>query len=579
MTGTLSPEVCPKSFCYYDSQLTLAALQNSAHLDTNGHRQRSSRPTGLQLSPMNRLSSTHRREAADAYADFAQSRISDVQAGVFDVWEDDEDEIFGARTDEGMAQIHQQASAEGSDNALNRAIDGVGIQEHAGGLARRQPYQDVGSGFPPGLHGDIPFPPPLPKKSEAQDNPRRTSFYVERGLPSQPSMNQGKRPMRSKPQLTLNLRTSPKRRPSDSDLYPLHQTPSSAPAGTVAFADVVACSSSSSQSRHAHVRVADSVPMSAPPTMFTTPTFSETIDEINAIQQKRNDHVGCQLSCDVDAEHKEAPALLLDTPTVEYPSSTYPYTWELSVVPRGVTVIGTVGDREGADANGEGRSEMSKPLLCVTPPADAPSLGRLRSWKSRSAEPLRSTGGLRRRQSADSSQPSPPPANGSPEPMVPASPSTSSPMSDEPVATPTSTSSLTRQTVSRDVLTEGMALDEEEEEEEDGVNVGYSEFGTGHAVSPRTTSNDTPNVHCQPHQPGKQGGEVRPEPSMEEAYHIPDIWFAKPRPALNSPNTALVRTKSMSNKKVPPPPRPAKNLKRSLSLNSFAKRIASFDSS
>jgi hypothetical protein len=95
--------------------------------------------------------------------------------------------------------------------------------------------------------------------------------------------------------------------------------------------------------------------------------------------------------------------------------------------------------------------------------------------------------------------------------------------------------------------------------------------------------------HPQADRPGNEKETAKATPknessAVEESYHIPDVWFAKLSRAstLSGPSSlsglsaVLGHKKTMSTKNTVPP-RPAKSLKRSLSLNGFAKRITSSD--
>jgi hypothetical protein len=100
-----------------------------------------------------------------------------------------------------------------------------------------------------------------------------------------------------------------------------------------------------------------------------------------------------------------------------------------------------------------------------------------------------------------------------------------------------------------------------------------------------------PHPHPQANRPGNEKETAKANPkdessAMKESYHIPDAWFAKlsrastlsgPSSSLSSLSAVLGHKKTMSTKNTAAPPRPAKSLKRSLSLNGFAKRITSSD--
>ena len=486
--------------------------------------------------PASRLNS-HRREGASSEhgpGNFAQTRVGDVQSGVFEDWEEETEagDVFGPVVHPTLEPRRFLGSIR--DALESRIVDdgGVSVLEQVGASS------EVGSGhvYPPGLHGDYPWGahPPSPTRKVLAVSPRRRDFAElavddarEALVMEKPPNTRSPRP---KPHLTLSLSAMSK--PSSAPMTDSHLGQGR---GTVTV-----------------FQEARTTPLSAPAhvSSFTLEPVLETARTLEGPPKE------------------DAPALLLDTPTVEHHTSTYPYTWDINVVPRGMVVVGRVGVAEeestsvsltsdkassiGKSSKGPSKlrkpNPNAKPIVCVTPPPLPPvpplpskeeqaRLVRSKSWKgllSRSEKDTLqvSEGGKlvkRRRRSA------------------------------EPLASSASS------------LKKAKGADNKDE---------------------RSSLMSSPSSESLDSIDSDDLGEVI---APTETYHIPDAWFTVSKPKTETPKSSsgvdlsasepvehkVMRTKSMGTLNrppsfieidpamtptVPPPPRPTKSLKRSRSV-------------
>ncbi|KIM25643.1 hypothetical protein M408DRAFT_331018 [Serendipita vermifera MAFF 305830] len=566
---------------------------------STGRPPRSGRPARLQVPP---AGSSHRREPASAaaYPDFAQSRVDDVEAGVFDEWDgvDDEDNVFGRPSN--PAPGLPSGSDKSQRSKAFHMFDGLGILEQVGGAAEAAQAigpayvaaNEVGVGYPPGLHGDLPSPPSSPKRAATlPDSPRRVSHYVSRDLPptTEPA-----------PPVVMEKDTK--------------KTPRARPRLTLAFPD--------------------------PPSHDPAKARSASLPYVRAYQPSE-DLVGAR------PVEKDAPALLLDTPTAEHPSSTYPYTWEVNVLPPGIKVVGTVGvsgssdveqvpevpsSTEASSGNTASTSSSSrpfnavakvfskvrkvKPVLYVTPPlpsddgAEKPpaprrlqKLNRSKSWKDLSSGNLNVRPDNKRRKSADSVPTrSEPEAEPVPAPVPNATADTEAEAEEDgdktvvlegtPCLSPTSTlpsdlesgcttpmlvsasssafssplSSVNSTALDIADMSAGSmdpALNLDGSETYDGIVMGSN----AHVVTSGERRPIQEALFAEPmhYEAGSEGDGM----SLDEALKLEPTTSACP---VAGQKTLKRATSTTRFDRPPPPPRPPKSLKRSLSLNAFGKK-------
>ena len=560
---------------------------------------RAARPARLQVPPP---ISSHRREAASAtYPDFAQSRVDDTEAGVFDDWDgvDDDDNVFGRPPN---AEVAIQSSGEiSAANKSFHMFDGLGILEQVGGATNAAQAvgpayvssNSVGVGYPPGLHGDLPSPPSSPKRAAIMpESPRRASHYVPRDLPPSPGPDvvpstmekDTKRTARPRPRLTLAFPEPPTHDPSG------HQ------------------------------------PKGRSVSLPYTRSY-QSMEELSGSAHGSSTHI----------MEKDTPALLLDTPTAEHPLSSYPYTWDVNVLPPGVKVVGTVGvtaqsknddmimempgDIESAGCTASSSSPSSgtgpftavakvlskvrkvKPVLYVTPPipSDGPvevpqgprrlqKLNRSKSWKDLSS----GSGGLnvrpdvmKRRKSADSVPIRVHPETDTPPMPTPVSPASASAEGEEeegdktiildgaPCLSPTSTVSRTNSEMESGWNTPALISGSSSLSSSplSSVNSTALDIAGGY-FSPDSRFNDAyDGIVMAPRQAGAD--DMSDSMSLDEALQLQPTTTS----TISTCPTAGPKTLKRANSATPvddrqagPPPRPAKSLKRSLSLNTFGKK-------
>jgi hypothetical protein len=561
--------------------------RGSSHRPSKG-----TRPSRLQLP------TGHRRDGATYSPSngFAQSRLDDLEAGVFDNW-DEEDEanaIFGENYAE-SGVFHPADSQEDDEERLRRLCDGLGILEQVGGTSQTGKKavnidfnENVGIGFPPGLHSNMPPPPLSPTQKLRhlqQESQRRPSFYIPRDEPdleagvlaanqpivSEKSANSGSKTPR-RPKLRLSFSGSNSSTSADQTIPPVPPLPSSAPASTIAF-NVATQTKDVKGSTCAASR--DTVPSGAAATFQAGQQGDAAAPGSTSESQKR-----------------EGEALLLDTPTTEYSSSTYPYKWELNVVPNGVVVVGTVGVIDGTSSTstvfptGEKpaiTSKRSNPILCVTPPAPSPSspssgvsslkaisgrprpnvLRRSKSWRERSANDLSEIAELVQQRHCKTD------ANIPPVPSLPSSSGSRSPESPGSVTTPSCSSSSTP-SLSSSPTSSTMS----------------SYFDS---VSPMTPTNEIVELPIATEDTDAEGVEAwfprhraRTTSTTSTSSDMTILTSGEHHDSLSPPSTSshyvkassLSRAKSMTKlKEPPPPPRPKKSLKRSLSLHALVRCV------
>ncbi|KAG8791354.1 hypothetical protein FRC17_008761, partial [Serendipita sp. 399] len=306
----------------------------------------------------------------------------------------------------------------------------LSVLEHAGGSPTFGFNNAVGIAYPPGLHGDFPAVPPLPPSPTRRRGDRPQTDAQTGGSPPPKVTSE-----RVKPKLSLAFPDPPPHIPSaltDSHI-------SGGAAGGSGNGPLLALQEDRPKAT------------SAPPTMSTFPEsgFLDVDPKVKDAGPGQVVHDVGVITTVTQRIKKEQPALLLDTPTVEHPSSSYPYSWDVNVVPQGVVVVGTVGvvvdtteeakpeeDEKGKKKETETKGSTrkspaklrkpnphAKPILCVTPPpppeppqVSSPSpmpyahrLTRSKSWKgllSRSDKDSLSVGSIRgmtkgRRKSAE----------------------------------------------------------------------------------------------------------------------------------------------------------------------------------
>ncbi|CAG8774595.1 10986_t:CDS:2, partial [Acaulospora colombiana] len=123
------------------------------------------------------------------------SRLDDLEAGVFDSWDEEEEAnaLFGGDSFTEDDVFHSGNSQGDEDERIRQLCDGLGILEQVGGTSQTAKKgvnigfnDNVGIGFPPGLHSDMPPPPLSPTKKLhhlQQESQRRPSFYIPRDEP------------------------------------------------------------------------------------------------------------------------------------------------------------------------------------------------------------------------------------------------------------------------------------------------------------------------------------------------------------------------------------------------------------
>jgi len=596
-----------------------------------------------------------------------RSRLDDNGARAFDEWDavEDDDVIFGCLSSFKPHVKNHTAlmSNRGVDSAKAFQIfDGLGILEQVGGSAEATgkftgpgcAQNGVGVGHPPGLHGDLPSPPTSPKKwtTSPPESPRRVSHYISRELP--PTNEDTSANVPHTPPLVMAK--DPKRLGRHG------------PRLTLAFPDPPSYNPSE-------------LPIEFTALCCTRP-YQSTDDLLEGAA-----HVGCPTdrnpsdatileagrTC-LSKPEEEASALLLNTPTAEHPSSSYPYKWDVNILPTGVKVIGTVGvvsvssfnetvteaptiaDTSERVASSPATGPLNavakvlskvrkvKPVLYVTPPPAASSLentqegqqprrlvklNRSRSWRDLSVD-----GGLnpkadkkKRRKSADSAPTSPSRVD-----VTPASESQKEKGGEAVVLE--ESPCLSSERVGDDLISPVPAISSVQSEIESGwstpslvsspSSVASSPFNSFNSTALDIASEGSPLAETDPNGRGDAyDGIVMSSCARHplgpaigsggEKYFIPEGWFPKsteehgstdgatssptrvysagdPDPLRKEPTTgscstagpgptgprklqrAQSATRSDATARPPPPPRPMKSLKRSLSLNHFGRK-------
>ncbi|PVG03721.1 hypothetical protein CPB86DRAFT_304328 [Serendipita vermifera] len=558
-------------------------------------------PRGTRPSRLH-SSTGHRRDGATYNPSnaFAQSRLDDLEAGVFDSWDEEEEAnaIFSGDSYVENSVFHSDDSQGDEDERIRQLCDGLGILEQVGGTSQTTKKtanvgfnDNVGIGFPPGLHSDMPPPPLSPTKKLLhlqQESQRRPSFYIPRDEPdleagllaanqpivSEKSANSGSKAAR-RPKLRLSFSGSNSPTTTDQTVPPVPPLPSSAPPSTSTF-NIATQKASPSQNvkNDTCAKARDTV-------------LSSAVTTFEAGQQGD----GTASDTPPEAQKKDTEALLLDTPTTEYSSSTYPYKWELNVVPNGVVVVGTVGVVDGEPSkdstvfpSGEKpatTSKRSNPILCVTPPAPSSSssgtvsslksisprtrtnvLRRAKSWRERSANDLSEMAELvqQRHIKTDASIP--------PVPVIPSSGSRSPTWSPGSATTPSSSSTPS---LSSSPTSSTMSSYFESVSPTTPTNEGVE--------GPTTTDDSTAEAGVEAWFPHHR---ARTTSTTSTSSDITILTSGDHGDSLFPPSTSphyvktssLSRAKSMTKlKEPPPPPRPKKSLKRSLSLHALVRCV------
>lgn len=213
----------------------------------------------LKMQPLANRATSHRREGATsehAQGNFAQTRVGDVQSGVFDEWEEDTEagDVFGPINHPSLEPRRFLGSLRDALESRINDDGGVSVLEQVGASS------EVASGhvYPPGLHGDYPWGahPPSPTRKVLAVSPRRRDFAELAVDDAREALVMDKLPSarspRLKPHLTLSLSaiSKPLSAPmTDSHLGQAHvpvtiipearPAPLSAPAHVSSFEDKV----------------------------------------------------------------------------------------------------------------------------------------------------------------------------------------------------------------------------------------------------------------------------------------------------------------------------------------------------